>query len=62
MAKEKLNNSLPFYFYCKITCITVGRIIFKDIKFRGYSKFHFNKKFRGKHFEVIGNPRNFYRT
>ena len=30
---------------------TVGRIIFEDIKFRGYSKFHFKifswKKFRG---------------
>ena len=33
---------------------TVGRIIFKDIKFRGYSKFHLNKNFRRKNFEVIG--------
>ena len=37
--------------------ITVGRIIFEDTQ-----NFTLNKNFRGKSFEVMDNPRNFYRT
>ena len=38
---------------------TVGRIIFKDIKFRGYSKFHFKQKFSWKKFGGYGQPAKF---
>ena len=38
--------------------ITVGLIVFKDIKIRGFSKFCLNKNVRGKNFEVIDNQQN----
>ena len=42
------------YIYPSYYCITItiGLIIFKDIKFRGFSNFALNKNFHGKDFKV----------